>query len=489
MPQNQIEPQAAASTYKNLVNNSMYTLSTTPTVGECNILVIPVWFTNSNSFIQTAYRNKVKEDIEKAYFGTNEETGWRSAKTYYEEESHGALTYNGVVSDWYECGDSSSVYANDGDATTSLVKKASDWYFTQNPSANRRNFDKDSDGYLDGVMLIYAAPDQQAAHNNNSNFWAYCYWVQDSSANSVLNPGANAFFWASYDFMYGSNKVSARTGIPNGYHGGDTRYCNIDTHTFIHEMGHMFGLTDYYDYSGQYNPAGGFSMQDCNVGGHDPFSSFALGWGKAYIPGESMTINLKPFATSGEMILLTPQFNSYGSPFDEYILLEYYTPTALNEFDSTYLYQNNNNYPKGTQEVGIRVWHVDARLYYYKSGYSGSFSLTTNPNIRNHNVDVAMSNTYPGGSSDSQGYLSRLGSGYYYYNILQQIRNNTSVDYKPTDSLSTNSLFRMGSSFSMSKYSKQFYKSGKLNQNIDLGFTFTVDNTVADYATITVTKA
>ena len=72
-------------------------------------------------------------------------------------------------------------------------------------------------------------------------------------------------------------------------------------------------------------------MQDYNVGGHDPFSSYALGWGKAYIPAESMTINLKPFATSGEMILLTPNFNKYNSPFDEYILLEYYTPTGLNQ--------------------------------------------------------------------------------------------------------------------------------------------------------------
>ena len=61
-----------------------------------------------------------------------------------------------------------------------------------------------------------------------------------------------------------------------------------------------------------------------------------------------------------------------------------------------------------------------------------------------------MSNTYQSGKS-SDDYLSALGNGNY-------------------------------------KYNKQFFKSGKLNQNIDLGFSFTVDNTIADYATITITK-
>ena len=202
-----------------------------------------------------------------------------------------------------------------------------------------------------------------------------------------------------------------------------------------------------------------------------------------------MTINLKPFATTGEMILLSPQFNSKGSPFDEYILLEYYTPTGLNQFDASHRYGGNTSqYPKGSQEIGIRVWHVDARLFYYNNGYSGAFSLTTNPNLRGHQVEIAMTNTYAGGDADSESYLSHLGNDYYDFNLLQLIRNDTDLDYKPTVDFETDDLFRMGSSFTMSKYGKQFVKTGKFNQNIDLGFSFTVDNTVADYATITVTK-
>ena len=159
-------------------------------------------------------------------------------------------------------------------------------------------------------MLIYGAPDYGSLDDDSrSNLWAYCFWIQDQSVKSVSSPGANVFFWASYDFMYSSSKAYQRTGKSN-YGGGDTTYCSLDTHTYIHEMGHVFGLEDYYDYSGQYNPAAGFSMQDNNVGSHDPFSSYALGWGKAYIPTETTTINLKPFQDSGEMILLSPNPDS-----------------------------------------------------------------------------------------------------------------------------------------------------------------------------------
>ena len=488
-PSQELTPKYAASIYKDLFNNSSYVLSTTPSVGEANILVIPVWFTDSSTYISASNKENVREDIHAAYFGTNEETGWRSVKTYYEEESHGALTLTGTVSGWYECGKSSSNYRVDDDLskTIGLVKTATEWYFKQNQTANRTDYDCDKDGYLDGVMLIYATPDLQASGHDEGydNLWAYCYWVQERSVKSVMNPGANAFFWASYDFMYGQEIASVRTGKSNSPFHGDTSHCNIDAHTFIHEMGHMFGLNDYYDYSGKYSPAAGFSMQDSNVGGHDPFSSFALGWGQAYVPTETITINLKPFVETGEMILLSPSFNQYDSPFDEYLLLEYYTPTGLNAFDTQYQY-SSSLYPKGVQTSGIRLWHVDDRLYYEETGKQ--FSFTTNPKDKSHTVEEAFTNTYSDGTEETEAYCSPLGSDYYNFNQLQLIHNNTRTNYKPTANLSNNSLFKVGNSFDMNTYKRQFVKSGKLNQNIDLGFTFTVESVTAEYATITITK-
>lgn len=495
-PADDITPKRASCDYSDLVSNSVYPISSTPSEGNAKILVIPVWFTDSTNFITSDKRENVRSDIEKIYFGNASDTGWHSVKSYYEEESLGALTLTGTVSEWYECGKSYTKYGKETPNeessvpnTSALVESATNWYFTNHTSESRKDYDCDHDGYLDGVMLIYAAPDYDTLNRSSyDNLWAYCFWIQDYDAQNVNKPGVNAFFWASYDFMYGQEVASSRTG--KTYKAGDTSHCSLDGHTYIHEMGHMFGLEDYYDYSSlSYQPAGSFSMQDHNVGGHDPFSSFALGWGKAYIPTSSVTIDLKPFATDGEMIILSPQWNTYNSPFDEYLIIEYFTDLGLNEFDTTYKYmkQYGKNYPTATHEYGIRLWHVDARLLYTNSGEFSAYKTTTNPKIMTGRVAMMMSNTYAGGDADD--YCSVLGTSYANYNLLQMIRNNTSANYKPKDSLSSSSLFKAGDTFSMSKYSKQFVNSGKLNSQKDLGFSFEVNACNSTYASITITKA
>ena len=499
-PADDITANRASLDYTDYIENNAYPLSSTPSVGTANILVIPVWFTDSNKYIKDANKDKVRQDIHDCYFGSSASVGWHSVKTYYETESFGALTLTGTVSEWYEPNKNVAYYASDpsnGEVgipkTIALVESAVSWYFSNHSSDNRTNYDHDGDGYLDGVMLIYAAPDYGTLKNDSyDNLWAFCYWVQDYSQQNPSYPGVNAFFWASYDFMYGQEVASSRTG--NKYYAGDTSQCTLDTHTFIHEMGHMFGLEDYYDYSNfSYCPAGGFSMQDYNVGGHDPFSSFALGWGKAYIPTGNATIDLHPFATSGEMIILSPQWNSYNSPFDEYILLEYYTDLGLNELDSTYGYmsQYGKQYPMGTKDYGIRVWHVDARLLYTTTGELSPSKITTNPRITSGRVLLLASNTYNDNTEQTSYYLSPLAdydSKYANYNLLQQIRNSKSATYKPKDLLSSSTLFKRGDTFTMSDYSRQFVNSGKLNSNMELGFKFKVNACNNDKASITIEK-
>ena len=466
--------------YNDYVQNNAYALSNCPTVGTANVLIIPIWFTDSTSYIKSSKKATVRSDIEKAYLGTNDSTGWRSVKSYYEELSQGKLSLTGTVADWYEPGDPSSTYHTDGDATTKLVEEATNNYFSTS-GESRKSYDKNGDGYLDAVLLIYAAPDYGTAGTDNDNMWAYCYWLQNTGNKNVSNPGPNVFFWASYDFMYDSSSAATQTGY--SYGAGDTSNCNIDAHTYIHEMGHVLGLEDYYDYSGSYKPAGGFSMQDYNVGSHDPFSAMAYGYVDPYVPTETTTIDLKPFQGNNEVILLSTHNGSVDSPFDEYILIELYTPTGLNKFDTDNQYCGR--YPQGPTSAGIRVWHVDARMTYYVSKTdSWSTTLTTNPT--KGNVYLAMSNTYY--SSKAKDYCSVLGSGYYDYNILQLIRNNKSATYKPTDTLSSSSLFKAGDTFTMSGYASQFVNSGKMNNNTTLGWSFTVNSCSASGASITVTK-
>lgn len=481
-----IKKTKLTQTYKDYEDNSIYSSDSCPTLGEVKLLVIPVWFSDSTTYISTDSKENVREDIRKAYVGTQKETGWNSVKTYYETESFGKLTLNATISDWYNTNTSSRNYRSDDNCskTISLVKSATDWYFSSHPSDSRTNYDADGNGYIDGVMLIYGAANYVTINNDAaSNLWAYCYWVQDTSLANKTNPGPNSFFWASYDFMYSSSSrlVQERTGHLYGY--GDTSNCNIDAHTYIHEMGHIFGLDDYYDYgSSQYVPAGSLTMQDYNVGGHDPFSVMALGWASPYIATESADIVLRPFQSSHDLLLLTPSFNDYSSPFDEYLLIEYYTPTGLNSFDCNHPYLSKTSLKLPTKS-GIRVWHVDARLLEVTNiiGNRAIFSdeLTSDVNAGKGTM-IAMSNSYEGSHVS---YVSSFKN----YNLLQYIRNNMLETYTPTSNISNNNMFYNGDTFTMKQYSRQFVNGTHLNSGNSLNYSFTI-SIGKDAATISVIK-
>ena len=477
-------------TYHDLGEKHLYGLANAPASGDLKLLVIPVWFSDSSTFIQKNKREQVREDIRLAYFGDEADTGWHSVSSFYFEESFGALSISGTVSSWYEIGQSYLSYApnsSGGSATIALVNKAADWYFAQNPGESRTDYDNDGNGWLDGVMLIYAAPDYAALIGsedpNYKNLWAYCYWADlDEKRRDTRSPGANTFFWASYDFLYSSFKALSRTG--SSYATGDTRYCSIDAHTYIHEMGHVLGLDDYYDYGPyKYAPAGGFSMQDHNVGGHDPFSVMALGWAEPYVPSEPCTIKLRPFQDSHEIILLSPRWNDAGSVFDEYLLLELYTPTGLNEFDHRHSYSGSSTV--GPSEAGIRLWHVDARLAHCEK-VSGGYPVFTEDltydleSESRYGFIPAFTDSYANAS-----YCGPFGTKFEDLNLLQLIHNNTLQPLHSSKTIANNSLFGDGSSFTLQNYGRQFVNSDCLNSGEFLGWSFHVslegsgDDTVA----------
>ena len=467
-------------TYNDYMNNNYYQLDAAPLEGDSKLLIIPIWFTDSSSYISN--RNKVRTDIERSYFGTTSQVGWQSVHSYYKELSKDKLNLTGVVSDWYEVSKPSSYYYVENPypetpKTVQLLQAAVEHYRTTQGLSDLSEFDTDGNGYLDGVILIYGSPDYDALKNDNaSNMWAYCYWAQVNSG-TATNPVPNGFFWASYDFMYGSN-----SGMGN-YYSGDTRFCSLDTHTFIHEMGHLLGLEDYYDYSTEYSPAGGFSMQDYNVGSHDPYSVMAFGWADPMIPKESCTLSLKPFQDSHDLILLSTSPSGVVSPFDEYLLLEFYTPSGLNEFDNTHQYCGQ--YPTGSNKAGIRLWHVDGRLAMFNSRDSEKCVLS-NTIVKGKYYCHAMSNTYYGEKGSD--YISILGPDYADYNILQLIRNRTGETYFPNTVFSDADLFGASSEFTMKKFKRQFVGGDKLNSGASLGWSFKVNSVSSKEAIVTVTR-
>ena len=498
---NSEEKTTMQQTYKDYCDNSYWpSYASTPSKGDINLLIIPVWFNDSyNYIINDQKKEYVRKDIEWSYLGTNEEVGYRSVKTYYEEESGEKLTINGTVTNWYDTNEDSDAYEpDDSSLTIELLREAISWAKTEE-DINLTDYDSNKDGYLDGVILIYARPDfQSMGESTKNNFWAYC--GRDTHATpDVDNPSGGVYTWASYDFMYGGDnrfpRTLERTGTLYG-HGNPYREI-IDTKTFIHEMGHMYGLYDYYDYVSTRSPAATYTMQDENVSTHDPFSYIALNWADPYIPTKSCTITIGDCATTHDVILLTPEWNEYDSAFDEYILLELYSLTGLNEhfkgdwFHSVLL----------PDAVGVRVWHVDARLLYNPvDGFSES-QITSNVNAGNNvyklcDNSYAKINSFPGSQRGSFICPSQ--------NMLQLINKagynhgQYNLEFRSED------LFYKGDAFSLDTYKQQFLnintgnfysstdKDIRLNNKKKLGWLFMVNDITtingASTATITLTK-
>ncbi len=306
-----------------------------PSVGDVKALVIPIAFTNYPA------GPTVKNDLEVALFGTSEETGWESLSSYYYKASYGKLNITGTVLEPYNTGKTSTYYDNlyrrGTDADYLMIQSALEYY---DSTVNYADYDLDSDGYIDALYIVYTAPVNYT--DNDSMWWAYTYEYYTEDYEYYDGVEADFYFFAGYDFIF----EEPACGINLKY----------NAETFIHETGHLLGLDDYYDYDENVGPSGGIGgsdMMDYNVGDHNPFSKMILGWTTPYvIINGSATIDLESFGSSGDCVIICDNFN--GTYFDEYYVIDYYTPDGLNDFESGYsgLFSTD----------GIRIYHVDATL-------------------------------------------------------------------------------------------------------------------------------
>ena len=421
--------------------------------GEIPFLVIPVWFTNSDSWFNESQKEQMVEDIEERFFGDGD-LG-ESVKTFYEKESKGKVSIEGVVAPFYTDSYASTRYndyLNDG-YPGELGARAVNDYFSSHPEDSRDDYDLNKDGKLDTVVIMYAANYYGVYENNRSDAFASHFYNKGSGANSDLN----SLVFAPIGSLYGfsgktvSNIQKTATDLssvhPEAFLKGSK--------TLIHEIGHIFGAEDlYYSASWRsspstmegYSPAGSFSMQDNNRGGHDPFTLNAYGWGKPivydssdYEVGDTFDVYLDDIQSSSSSILLTNSWNKKDSPFDEYLNLELYSATGLNEEDAT-----------DAKDPGIRLWHVDAELELHNNGVPGAYPEQLG-------TDYIASNLY---DTDEGFHLNHF------------IRNDENEGYRPQSTLDDSNLFHTGDSFSMEKFSKQFKNEGLFDDKSKLGWEF-----------------
>lgn len=374
-----------------------------PSIGTVKLLVIPVTFTNGPKFTS----NELAA-IEKGYFGKASETGWQSLASFYEESSYGKLHITGEITDTYVSSLTENQLQNDflesSDlATREIVNAAVEYIFENNPSLDRASFDTDNDGFLDGVEIIYKTNKYRTGYEDGSGVWWNFTGAITSNEGNLENPNGYRYFWSNISQM------------TNNYYS-----TNIDAHTLIHETGHMLGLNDYYDYQTETYPTGGVDMMELNIGDHSAYSKYLLGWVTPKVIDGSLNdfeITLSSFEESGDCIILrdttTDPWN--GTPYDEYLMLSYYTPTGLNEKDSKgYQEWVSSGYGTGGtyKYRGLQVYHIDERLYtlvgskynavnnqYQSTKYSytddilGELEIDDNKNVTRDYARQASSNT------------------------------------------------------------------------------------------------
>jgi M6 family metalloprotease-like protein len=363
------------------------------TTGNQKMLVVPVQTSDGPEWTPA-----MLERVRVALFGTAAETHyWESVASFYNKASYGAITITGGFADPLVLTDytTSSLDSIGKNAPDNVVIPA----FYQAASADLlKQYDQDGDGRVDATLFVYS---NAYSRTDDSAYWAWV-WYPDNGA-SLTKPQISTYFWVSYEFTNEGGTGSA-----------------IDAHTFIHECGHILGLDDYYNYDNEYDPAGDREMQSYNIGDQGMFSKYELGWADPYVLDsnhpDTVTVPLRSSALYPDCLLLNDSWN--GTPNDEYILIEYYTPEGNNYLDSHTKYTNSNLMYTNS---GLRIYHVDARLVELSSDSDKSSTYT---DTLNHNGKI----TFTGASnSTSYSYLSSNASTFKLLS-LQQANVTSSSD-------------------------------------------------------------
>lgn len=472
--------KAQYTTRDNMENQGWNTLVTT---GNQKMLIVPVKFSNGPSWTEEKLNN-----VNKAFFGSASDTAFESVSSYFYKSSYGKLSLSGEVTSVlnvsmtissFDSKYKSDSYENDPGAVMGelLNSKLS--------TEKLLEYDQDKDGYVDAAVFVYSNAYVNDENDPNTAYWAWCSY--SGYYPNTSRPTVGNYMWESYTFL---NDGYEELLSPNG----------LETHTFIHESGHLLGLDDYYCYdsydeTGAYpwDCAGDRDMQAYNIGDHNIYSKFALGWINPYYVTDSCEINLRSSALYGDAILIKNNWNK--STFDEYLLIEYYTPEGLNEQDSKYTLGGRNKMYSGS---GLRIYHVDARLI-------KDLQADSNYNyIRNggYSSEYIAGNTVIGASNSiSYSYLlEKQNQNPQYTRLLHLIdsgnRNTVNAgingtgnydDYNGLKINPSSTLWTKGQTFNAT--SSYFYKGNDtFNDGTKVGYSITVGDTNNGMITVQITK-
>lgn len=381
---------------KNVTEQGSY-IDGCPTVGEPDVLVIPVEFSDvtaaSRGYTVSALKNAFEKDGKCDYY---------SVYDYYYISSYGQLKLDVTVLDtWFRPSHPSTYYEKQtmdyyGDDVfigDQMIMDEALAYLDATMDLSK--FDSDGNGVIDSVVLINTLDIGEDDYH-----WAYRYWNIYTDDNGLFyeydEVSANDYLWASYQFLF-------QTYDDEGYEAFDDTSA-LNTYTYIHEFGHVLGADDYYDTAGYSDPLGGCDIMDSMSGDHNPFTKFNYGWltsSRLIVTDTNVTVDIKDFSKSGDSVIIANNWNSDLGAYQEYYIVVYYTQNGLNGDGNGYFSRD-----------GILVYHVNASLNKYVDGdetyydiYNNNTSYIDDYGTKNNLIEFVLtrSDTYTYVVGDSLG--------------------------------------------------------------------------------------
>lgn len=494
-----------------------------PSTGNNKLLVIPVHIPGSEEY----KTDKVLEDINTMMFGEdNPKNGFMSVKEYYKEASFDKLIIDGFVTDWFDASlagiksGEDITQGNDG-TIVKILETAVDWAkekYKLNFKDYDNNFEGYGDGSIDGVWLIYdhldwstetllrAANPSLSNEKLNTSFWNFTGWDYNT-APDLLKPTTSGFSWASFDMMY-TSYCSYNEVIPEGYNNPVEvpqwdENTLLDSHTFIHETGHLLGLNDYYATDSQtYRPSGKLTMMDQNVYDFDSYSKMLLGWVTPFVVYGSSEILLPPANKGDRNVIVIPsnyeeissEVESYSkydkeepytyefNPFSEYIMLDLYTPDGLNYKDT---YEEKIYFRQDLDvmtRTGVRIYHCDGRIFKCKVFNSDLGQILkydeNNPEWDGSRLADNEAILMPISNSRQDSSMFQLDPSYDLFDELRLIESSGFNSFSSDGCASDDTLFTPNSRvFNIEDFGFQFFNSNyTFNDGHDLPFKIKVKN-------------
>ena len=307
--QQQIQAFQSNRSFRDSELKVMRELNSGDFVRNPNLLVVLVNFTNAT--MQTSNINQFKHQIKDTNYNTGNFTG--SVRDYFFDNSFEQMDPNFQVIGPYTLNHPYSYYGADENYSYRMVIDALNIADSVD-NIDLSIFDNDDDGFVDLVHVIYAGQGEHYT-GQTDQIWAHMWYVQDSPTYDGVQ---------LHRYSCSSEKDA---------------YNNCDgIGAVCHEMGHVFGLPDFYDTD--YNESGGTASttgtfdvmaegsynNDCLT---PPYYSMVersmIGWATPDTITTNTTYSLEPIIESNNALHL-------DLDTDEYLTLEYRKKVKWDEY-------------------------------------------------------------------------------------------------------------------------------------------------------------